>query len=205
MSNGRGHPEAGGGPGVLGRTRAAGRLGEAEPGRARAEEAAAAPPSPAAHRTWTAPSLAPTRPSPPATRSTPRPPSARRPSSTWRSRTTSPAPGRCSAPREHQPAVHEHQHRRWCHRHPDRRPVHRLGAQVPNPVGRGPGQYYVDGTLVHTDNATFGSNLNVAASDFNSGGPGLSGQLGAPQPLSKLGHLHLARLRRGPGTADWGR
>ena len=32
-------------------------------------------------------------------------------------------------------------------------------------------QYYVDGTLVHTDNATFGSNLNVAASDFNSAAP----------------------------------
>ena len=42
-------------------------------------------------------------------------------------------------PGKHQPAVHEHQHRRWSHRHPDRRPVHRLGAQVPDPVGRGPG------------------------------------------------------------------
>ena len=32
-------------------------------------------------------------------------------------------------------------------------------------------QYYVDGTLVHTDNATFGSNLNVAAVTSTPAGP----------------------------------
>ena len=35
-------------------------------------------------------------------------------------------------------------------------------------------KYFIDGSLVHTDSASFATNLNVAASDFNSGGPELS-------------------------------
>ena len=39
---------------------------------------------------------------------------------------------------------------------------------------RGQVEYFIDGALVHTELGTFATNLNVAASDFNSGGPTLS-------------------------------
>ena len=35
-------------------------------------------------------------------------------------------------------------------------------------------EYFIDGALVHTELGSFATNLNVAASDFNSGGPTLS-------------------------------
>ena len=64
-------------------------------------------------------------------------------------------------------------------------------------------QYYVDGTLVHTDNATFGSNLNVAASDFNSGGPGLSVNWLHLSPYPSSGTF-TSRVFDAGQAADWG-
>ncbi|HEX2808650.1 MAG TPA: DUF4082 domain-containing protein, partial [Kineosporiaceae bacterium] len=64
-------------------------------------------------------------------------------------------------------------------------------------------QYFIDGALVHTDNATFGPNLNVAASDFNSGGPGLSVDWLHLSPFPSSGSF-LSRVFDAGQAADWG-
>ena len=64
-------------------------------------------------------------------------------------------------------------------------------------------QYYIDGNLVHTDSATFGPNLNVAASDFNSGGPGLSVDWLHLSPYPSSGTF-LSRVFDAGQAADWG-
>ena len=64
-------------------------------------------------------------------------------------------------------------------------------------------QYYIDGNLVHTASATFGSNLNVAASDFNSGGPSLSVDWLHLSPYPAAGTF-LSRVFDAGQAADWG-
>ena len=64
-------------------------------------------------------------------------------------------------------------------------------------------QYYIDGNLVHTASATFGPNLNVAASDFNSGGPGLSVDWLHLSPYPAAGTF-LSRVFDAGQAADWG-
>ncbi len=60
-------------------------------------------------------------------------------------------------------------------------------------------EYFIDGALVHTELGSFATNLNVAASDFNSGGPAISIDWLHMSPYPGLGHVHLARLRRRSG------
>jgi hypothetical protein len=64
-------------------------------------------------------------------------------------------------------------------------------------------QYYIDGNLVHTASATFGPNLNVAASDFNSGGPSLSVDWLHLSPYPAAGTF-LSRVFDAGQAADWG-
>ena len=89
-------------------------------------------------------------------------------------------------------------------RHPDRRPVHRLGAQATGSSGtRARSSTTSMAPWSHTDNATFGSNLNVAASDFNSGGPGLSVNWLHLSPYPSSGTF-TSRVFDAGQAADWG-
>ena len=66
-------------------------------------------------------------------------------------------------------------------------------------------QYYVDGTLVHTQAATFTQNLNVATSDFNVGGPELSIDWLHLSPYPASGTFDSRVFDAGPGqSVDWG-
>ena len=66
-------------------------------------------------------------------------------------------------------------------------------------------QYYVDGTLVHTQAATFTQNLNVATSDFNVGGPELSVDWLHLSPYPASGTFDSRVFDAGPGqSVDWG-
>ena len=64
-------------------------------------------------------------------------------------------------------------------------------------------QYYIDDALVHTDSATFGPSLNVAASDFNSGGPGLAVDWLHLSPYPSSGTF-TSRVFDAGQAADWG-
>ena len=66
-------------------------------------------------------------------------------------------------------------------------------------------QYYVDGTLVHTQAATFTQNLNVATSDFNVGGPELSVDWLHLSPYPASGTFDSRVFDAGPGqSVAWG-
>ena len=66
-------------------------------------------------------------------------------------------------------------------------------------------QYYVDGTLVHTQTATFTQNLNVATSDFNVGGPELSVDWLHLSPYPGSGTFDSRVFDAGAGqSVDWG-
>ena len=56
---------------------------------------------------------------------------------------------------------------------------------------------------MHTESVTFGPNLNVAASDFNSGGPGLSVDWLHLSPYPSSGTF-LSRVFDAGQAADWG-
>ena len=64
-------------------------------------------------------------------------------------------------------------------------------------------QYYIDGALVQTESVTFGPNLIGAASDFNSGGPGLSVDWLHMSPYPASGTF-LSRVFDAGQAADWG-
>ncbi|MGA8925632.1 MAG: Ig-like domain-containing protein, partial [Solirubrobacterales bacterium] len=66
-------------------------------------------------------------------------------------------------------------------------------------------QYYIDGTLVHTQAATFTQNLNIATSDFNVGGPELSVDWLHLSPYPASGTFDSRVFDAGPGqSVDWG-
>ena len=66
-------------------------------------------------------------------------------------------------------------------------------------------QYYIDGTLVHTQAATFTQNLNIATSDFNVGGPELSVDWLHLGPYPASGTFDSRVFDAGPGqSVDWG-
>ena len=203
--NGEVDPEADRGPGVLGRSRAARRLASCtwpasplrscSPRRRHASRAAAC--------TSTAASPAPTPPSAPATRSSSPPPSAPPPSSTSASRTTSPAPGRCSAPGGSTSQLYASTNTGGSpDRHPGRPPASTSAPRTSTGSSgtRARSSTTSTATWSHTDSADLRRQPRTSlASDFNSGGPEPLGRLAAPEPLPGLGHLPLARLRRRPG------
>ena len=57
---------------------------------------------------------------------------------------------------------------------------------------------------MHIESVTFGPNLNVAASDFNSGGPGLPVDWLHLSPYPSSG-IFLSRVSEAGQAADWGR
>ena len=193
------------GAGVLGRTRRCRPAGGARPGRARAEGPAAAPPSPAAHCTSTAPSPAPTRPSAPG--------HSLDFEATFGAATFqhvaftdnfNSAWAMFSTRGEQQPAVHEHQHGRWCHRHPARRPVIGSAHKYRIQWDAGQVQYYVDGSLVAHGHRHLRLHPDAsAASDFNAGGPGLSVDWLHMSPYPSSGTF-TSRVFDAGQAADWG-
>ena len=60
-------------------------------------------------------------------------------------------------------------------------------------------QYYIDGNLVHTASATFGTKPERGRQRLQLRRPRPLGRLAAPEPLPRRGHLPFARLRRRPG------
>ena len=64
-------------------------------------------------------------------------------------------------------------------------------------------EYFIDGTLVHTELGTFATNLNVAASDFNSGGPTLSVDWLHVSPYPASGTF-TSRVFDAGQAVDWG-
>ncbi len=65
-------------------------------------------------------------------------------------------------------------------------------------------RFYVDGGLVATHAATYGTAMNVAASDFNAGGPEVAVDWLRMGPYPAAATFDSRVFDAGPGGADWG-